>query len=71
LATEFALFDRWYAAGAQDIQIVILRDTNLILVPGPTQPNRLFVHSATSYGASDNDTVDLAEGYPQKTIYDS
>jgi len=40
-------------------------------VPGPTQPNRLFLHSCTSLGSISNDDVLLAEGYPQKTIYDS
>lgn len=40
-------------------------------VPSLTQPNRLFVHSATSYGATANDTKQLIEGYPQKTIFES
>eukprot|EP01087_Luapelamoeba_hula_P022092 TRINITY_DN7847_c0_g2_i2.p1 TRINITY_DN7847_c0_g2~~TRINITY_DN7847_c0_g2_i2.p1 ORF type:complete len:483 (-),score=44.04 TRINITY_DN7847_c0_g2_i2:202-1650(-) len=53
LATQFALFDRWYAA-----------------VPGPTQPNRLFMHTATSYGATVNDVEQLSIGYPQTTIYE-
>ncbi|KAM7274237.1 hypothetical protein ACFE04_028901 [Oxalis oulophora] len=39
--------------------------------PTLTQPNRLFIHSATSYGATENDTKMLIEGYPQKTIFDS
>ncbi|KAJ0015025.1 hypothetical protein Pint_20845 [Pistacia integerrima] len=40
-------------------------------VPASTQPNRLFVHSATSHGATSNDTNKLIEGYPQKTIFES
>jgi len=40
-------------------------------LPGPTQPNRLFVYSATSYGATDHDKSQLASGYPQKTIFQS
>jgi len=37
LVSEFAVFDRWFAA-----------------VPASTQPNRLYVHSATSHGATSN-----------------
>ncbi|KAJ9563331.1 hypothetical protein OSB04_008491 [Centaurea solstitialis] len=40
-------------------------------VPASTQPNRLYVHSATSHGAISNDTVKLIEGFPQKTIFES
>ncbi|XP_010525016.1 PREDICTED: non-specific phospholipase C4-like [Tarenaya hassleriana] len=40
-------------------------------VPASTQPNRLFVHSATSHGATSNDKKLLAEGFPQKTIFES
>uniref|UniRef100_A0A5B7B6P2 Putative non-specific phospholipase C3-like isoform X1 n=1 Tax=Davidia involucrata TaxID=16924 RepID=A0A5B7B6P2_DAVIN len=40
-------------------------------LPTLTQPNRLYIHSATSYGATSNDTKMLIEGYPQKTIFDS
>eukprot|EP01018_Ginkgo_biloba_P016436 Gb_28054 [translate_table: standard] len=40
-------------------------------VPASTQPNRLFVHSATSHGATSNDSLKLIEGYPQKTIFES
>ncbi|KAL1535858.1 Non-specific phospholipase C3 [Salvia divinorum] len=39
--------------------------------PTLTQPNRLFIHSATSHGATENDTKMLIEGYPQKTIFES
>ncbi|KAJ1427859.1 Phosphoesterase [Sesbania bispinosa] len=40
-------------------------------VPGPTQPNRLYVHSATSYGLTTQDVKKLIGGLPQKTIFDS
>ena len=40
-------------------------------VPAATQPNRLFVHSATSHGLTGNDTKQLIKGFPQKTIFES
>ncbi|PIA33801.1 hypothetical protein AQUCO_04000099v1 [Aquilegia coerulea] len=40
-------------------------------LPGPTQPNRLFVYSATSHGSTSHVKKQLAKGYPQKTIFDS
>ncbi|OVA09562.1 Phosphoesterase [Macleaya cordata] len=40
-------------------------------IPGPTQPNRLFVYSATSHGSTSHVKKQLAAGYPQKTIFDS
>ncbi|KAI3893420.1 hypothetical protein MKW92_045376 [Papaver armeniacum] len=40
-------------------------------VPASTQPNRLFVHSATSHGAERNDRNKLIAGFPQKTIFES
>ncbi|KAI3764645.1 hypothetical protein L2E82_14656 [Cichorium intybus] len=40
-------------------------------VPGETQPNRLYLHSATSNGAISNDLIKLIEGFPQKTIFES
>ncbi|KAL2322378.1 hypothetical protein Fmac_026757 [Flemingia macrophylla] len=40
-------------------------------VPASTQPNRLFVHSATSGGATSNVAAKLAAGYPQQTIFDN
>eukprot|EP01088_Endostelium_zonatum_P017720 TRINITY_DN536_c0_g1_i1.p1 TRINITY_DN536_c0_g1~~TRINITY_DN536_c0_g1_i1.p1 ORF type:complete len:540 (+),score=150.31 TRINITY_DN536_c0_g1_i1:60-1622(+) len=40
-------------------------------VPGPTQPNRMFFHSATSYGATIDDRENLALGYPQRTLFDN
>jgi phospholipase C len=38
-------------------------------VPGPTEVNRLYLHSATSHGDAYNDDAHLAIGYPQKTIF--
>ncbi|XP_050221278.1 non-specific phospholipase C6 [Mercurialis annua] len=40
-------------------------------IPGPTQPNRLFVYSATSHGSTSHVKKQLAQGYPQKTIFES
>ncbi|OIW18856.1 hypothetical protein TanjilG_25299 [Lupinus angustifolius] len=40
-------------------------------IPSSTQPNRLYVHSATSHGLTSNDTNQLIGGLPQKTIFDS
>ncbi|KAG9145009.1 hypothetical protein Leryth_023190 [Lithospermum erythrorhizon] len=40
-------------------------------VPSLTQPNRLFIHSATSNGTVVNDTNELIQGFPQKTIFES
>ncbi|RLM60452.1 non-specific phospholipase C2 [Panicum miliaceum] len=40
-------------------------------VPSSTQPNRLFVHSGTSGGATSNNPQLLAKGYPQRTIFDN
>ncbi|XP_074580998.1 non-specific phospholipase C6-like [Curcuma longa] len=54
LASEFAVFDRWFSS-----------------LPGPTQPNRLFVYSATSHGATSHNKKHLIRGYPQRTIFDS
>ncbi|KAL2610041.1 hypothetical protein R1flu_028614 [Riccia fluitans] len=39
--------------------------------PTSTQPNRLYVHSATSYGAMSNVRADLVHGFPQKPIFSS
>lgn len=39
-------------------------------VPASTQPNRLYVHSGTSHGATSNDAAKLALGYPQRTIFE-
>lgn len=39
--------------------------------PTSTQPNRFYVHSATSHGAMSNVRHDLINGFPQKTIFDS
>ncbi|KAK4268040.1 hypothetical protein QN277_024745 [Acacia crassicarpa] len=40
-------------------------------MPASTQPNRMYVHSATSHGLTSNDTKKLIGGMPQKTIFDS
>ncbi|XP_052210277.1 non-specific phospholipase C2 [Diospyros lotus] len=40
-------------------------------VPASTQPNRLFVHSATSAGATSNNSTLLAKGYSQRTIFEN
>ncbi|XP_072997450.1 non-specific phospholipase C2-like [Typha latifolia] len=40
-------------------------------VPTSTQPNRMFVHSATSHGATSNNPRMLAKGYPQRTIFEN
>ncbi|KAF5454033.1 hypothetical protein F2P56_023730, partial [Juglans regia] len=40
-------------------------------VPASTQPNRFYVHSATSHGAMSNVRKDLVHGFPQRTIFDS
>lgn len=39
-------------------------------VPASTQPNRFYIHSATSHGAMSNNRQDLVDGFPQKTIMD-
>ena len=54
LATDFAVFDRWFYS-----------------LPGPTQPNRLFLYSATSHGTIAHDKWNLLRGYPQRTLFDS
>ncbi|XP_050204105.1 non-specific phospholipase C2 [Mercurialis annua] len=40
-------------------------------VPSSTQPNRLYVHSATSAGATSNIPALLIKGYPQRTIFEN
>ncbi|XP_060197228.1 non-specific phospholipase C2 [Lycium barbarum] len=40
-------------------------------VPASTQPNRLYVHSATSHGTTSNIASLLAKGYPQRTIFEN
>jgi len=40
-------------------------------LPGPTEPNRMFFNSATSYGSTEAVDELLAKGYPQKTIFES
>ncbi|KAK1299264.1 hypothetical protein QJS10_CPB14g01740 [Acorus calamus] len=57
-----------YAALADEFAVM---DRWFASVPASTQPNRFYVHSATSHGASSNVRKDLIEGFPQKTIFDS
>ena len=40
-------------------------------VPGPTEVNRAYLHSATSHGMGTNDDETLALGLPQKPIFES
>ncbi|CAA0806925.1 Non-specific phospholipase C6 [Striga hermonthica] len=40
-------------------------------IPGPTQPNRIFLFSATSHGSTTNVNRLMVDGYPQQTIFDS
>ncbi|KAF2291956.1 hypothetical protein GH714_042298 [Hevea brasiliensis] len=40
-------------------------------VPTSTQPNRLYVHSGTSAGATSNIPALLVKGYPQRTIFEN
>jgi phospholipase C len=53
------------------VQEFALFDRWFAAVPSSTQPNRLFIHSATSHGATWNDHKELTHGFPQKTIFDS
>jgi len=40
-------------------------------VPGPTEVNRLYGFSATSDGSAANDDLRLAEGYPQRSVFEN
>lgn len=40
-------------------------------VPASTQPNRQYVHSATSHGLMSNVRSELLKGLPQRTIFDN
>ncbi|CAA7400571.1 unnamed protein product [Spirodela intermedia] len=57
-----------FAALARDFAVF---DRWFSSMPGPTQPNRLFLFSATSAGATAHVKEELARGYPQRTIFDS
>ena len=50
-------------------QTFTLVDTYHASVPGPTFPNRLFYLSATSHGFGDNDALQTALGWPQRSIF--
>ena len=40
--------------------------------PASTEPNRMFLHSATSYGAGrEPGYAEMVSGYPQKTVFES
>jgi phospholipase C len=39
-------------------------------IPGPTEPNRMYLLSGTSHGADSNIVEKLVDGYPQRTIFD-
>ncbi|KAL0921015.1 hypothetical protein M5K25_008039 [Dendrobium thyrsiflorum] len=78
LTTSFA--DYFLVAVIRYLISAIFYDFNYFLcfirngfssIPGPTQPNRLFLYSATSNGATTHDPLELLTGYPQKTIFDS
>ncbi|CAA7389894.1 unnamed protein product [Spirodela intermedia] len=56
-----------YSALAEEFAVV---DRWFASVPASTQPNRFYVHSATSHGASSNVRRDLIHGFPQRTIFD-
>ncbi|KAJ4789934.1 Non-specific phospholipase C1 [Rhynchospora pubera] len=57
-----------YAALADEFAVF---DRWFASCPTSTQPNRLFVHSATAHGLSSNIRRYLVPGLPQKTIFDS
>lgn len=57
-----------YSALAEEFAVF---DRWFASVPASTQPNRFYVHSATSHGATSNVRRDLIHGFPQKTIFDS
>ncbi|XP_042465149.1 non-specific phospholipase C1-like isoform X2 [Zingiber officinale] len=57
-----------YAALSEEFAVF---DRWFASVPASSQPNRFFVHSATSHGAFSNVRRDLVQGFPQKTIFDS
>ncbi|RWW34295.1 hypothetical protein BHE74_00016350 [Ensete ventricosum] len=57
-----------YSALAEEFAVF---DRWFASVPASTQPNRFYVHSATSHGATGNVRRDLVHGFPQKTIFDS
>jgi phospholipase C len=39
-------------------------------VPGPTEVNRLFAMSGTSHGYATNNRLEIAEGFPQESMFD-
>jgi phospholipase C len=47
----------------------VLFDRWFCSVPGPTNPNRAYLTSGTSYGHGENDEAFLTYGMPQKSIF--
>lgn len=47
----------------------VLFDSWFSSIPGPTDVNRLYLHSGTSFGHAKNVREPLYYGYPQKSIY--
>eukprot|EP01114_Cavostelium_apophysatum_P021828 TRINITY_DN771_c1_g1_i2.p1 TRINITY_DN771_c1_g1~~TRINITY_DN771_c1_g1_i2.p1 ORF type:complete len:480 (+),score=98.93 TRINITY_DN771_c1_g1_i2:130-1569(+) len=60
----------WVPAISTLVQEFAVFDRWYSSMPGPTQTNRLFVHSATSHGMGTNDVTTLIQGVPQDSIYD-
>ncbi|RVX18103.1 Non-specific phospholipase C6 [Vitis vinifera] len=56
---------------AKLVEEFVVFDRWFSALPGPTQPNRLFVYSGTSHGAVSHVKENLIKGFPQKTIFDS
>ena len=52
-------------------QEFVLFDRFFAAIPGPTMPNRMMFHSATSHGLCDDSVTNLVEGLPQQTLYDT
>lgn len=77
LAMEYALVDHWFSSVPGKVLLLhpALAGADrrgvawLGWLTGPTEVNRMYVHSGTSHGASSNDIPALARGYPQKPIF--
>ncbi|KAF8036982.1 hypothetical protein BT93_B0033 [Corymbia citriodora subsp. variegata] len=59
---------------SEDLSEIVMRgfspESILTYTTRPTQPNRLFVYSATSHGSTSHIVRQLDVGYQQKTIFD-
>lgn len=62
---------KYAVSGRVVLRHVSLSDRWFASVPTSTQPNRMFVHSATSGGATSNNPSLLIKGYPQRTIFEN